>query len=230
MLSKLKAWLKSRLSAESLYSLAYFYHSNFGDFSQKTWAQHGEDVLIDTYFRKSNGFYIDIGAHHPRRYSNTYRLYRKNWRGIAIDPLPGLTRLFSKLRPRDTFLNMGVGHTEGQMDFYEFHDPAVSTFVATQADQAVRNGHKLKIKKSIPINVIQRVVSDYAAKTPIDLVNIDAEGMDEIILQTWPFEMQKPKMFVIEKLETTDPEPPEILKKHGYSFYSRAGSSFLYTC
>ena len=59
-------------------------------------------------FSKSLDTFIDVGAHHPMRFSNTYLFYKKKWKGINIDPLPGSMKLFNKLRPRDINLELGV--------------------------------------------------------------------------------------------------------------------------
>ena len=51
-----------------------------------SFSQEGEDLLIDRMFDgQSVGFYVDVGAHHPTRFSNTYLLYLRGWRGINID-------------------------------------------------------------------------------------------------------------------------------------------------
>jgi hypothetical protein len=61
------------------------------------YSQEGEDLIASRLFpNQSTGFYVDIGAHHPTRFSNTYLLYTKGWRGINIDPLPGSKELFDK--------------------------------------------------------------------------------------------------------------------------------------
>jgi hypothetical protein len=46
-------------------------------------------VLSRLFGPRKSGFFIDIGAHHPFRYSNTYMFYKKGWRGINIDATPG---------------------------------------------------------------------------------------------------------------------------------------------
>lgn len=54
------------------------------------WRHHyyshcGEDVFVDAYFRnKKQGFYVDVGAHHPKRYSNTALLYERGGGGELI--------------------------------------------------------------------------------------------------------------------------------------------------
>ena len=41
-----------------------------------SFSQEGEDLVLQRLIGiKSNGFYVDIGAHHPYRFSNTYKFY-----------------------------------------------------------------------------------------------------------------------------------------------------------
>jgi hypothetical protein len=38
-----------------------------------TYAQEGEDIVLNRFMgNKTDGFFIDVGAHHPFRFSNTY--------------------------------------------------------------------------------------------------------------------------------------------------------------
>ena len=42
-------------------------------FAIKSYSQEGEDILLYRIFEEcKSGFYVDIGAHHPKRFSNTY--------------------------------------------------------------------------------------------------------------------------------------------------------------
>ena len=45
-------------------------------------SQYGEDTIIRKYFNKSEGFYIDVGAHHPFRQSNTAFLWLQGGQGV----------------------------------------------------------------------------------------------------------------------------------------------------
>src|SRR3989344_2532261 len=54
-----------------------------------SYSQWGEDIIIDKLLgMKNKGFYIDIGAYDPIRFSNTQRFYNKGWKGINIEPDP----------------------------------------------------------------------------------------------------------------------------------------------
>ena len=49
--------------------------SRFDNFSNISYAQEGEDMILNRLFEtKKKGYYVDIGAHHPKRFSNTYYL------------------------------------------------------------------------------------------------------------------------------------------------------------
>ena len=66
-----------------------------------SYSQEGEDLVLARYFAKSSLIYVDVGAHHPTRYSNTYLFYSQGWRGINIDAMPGSMDAFRRDRPRD---------------------------------------------------------------------------------------------------------------------------------
>jgi len=77
----------------------------FDGYALKSYSQEGEDMILRRLFEKQlTGFYVDVGAHHPKRFSNTYFFYKQGWHGINIDAMPGSMKLFEKIRPRDILL------------------------------------------------------------------------------------------------------------------------------
>ena len=75
--------------------LGIFYYGKFA------YSQEGEDLVIDRLLKgKRNGFYVEVGCHHPHRFSNTFFFYKRGWRGVCIDPLPGTKDLFGRERAR----------------------------------------------------------------------------------------------------------------------------------
>src|SRR4051812_44497014 len=74
-----------------------------------SWAQEGEDLVLRRFFEgQKKGFYVDVGAHHPHQYSNTFWFYRRGWRGINIDAMPGCMEGFEQHRPGDVNLELAV--------------------------------------------------------------------------------------------------------------------------
>ncbi len=53
-----------------------------------SFSQEGEDrilaALLGLREARKPGFYVDVGAHHPERFSNTLIFYNRGWRGINI--------------------------------------------------------------------------------------------------------------------------------------------------
>src|SRR5436309_16100262 len=88
--------LRERFGARTYGNLAY--------------SQEGEDLVLRRIFEtQAKGIYVDVGAHHPFRFSNTCLLHKRGWRGINIDAMPGSMTLFERFRPLDVNLELGVG-------------------------------------------------------------------------------------------------------------------------
>jgi hypothetical protein len=49
-----------------------------------SWSQCGEDLAL-LHLLPPNGRYLDIGAHHPSRFSVTRHLYQRGWDGINVE-------------------------------------------------------------------------------------------------------------------------------------------------
>jgi len=65
----------------------------------------GEDKMLLQLLPKT-GTYLDIGCSQPIKYSNTFLLYLRGWKGTCVDTRK--IRRFKWFRPRDTFLQANV--------------------------------------------------------------------------------------------------------------------------
>lgn len=110
-------------------------------------------VLRRFFEQKKKGFYVDIGAHHPKRFSNTYYFYRIGWSGINIDAMPGSMRLFEKWRPRDVNLEVGVSANESVLEYFVFNEPALNGFSRELSLSRDRPDLGYYIKDIIPVQV-----------------------------------------------------------------------------
>lgn len=166
------------------------------------YSQNGEDVVLKQIFKNTkDGFYIDIGAHHPKKYSNTYLLYKDGWSGMNIDANYESIKQFKKQRPNDINLNIGVGDTSNVLTFYRFADPAVNTFSKEQANYWINHKKWNKYLGSVEIEVknINTILNKKLTKhKKINLLSIDVEGLDEQIIKSLDFNIYKPEVIVIE--------------------------------
>ena len=96
--------------------------------------QAWQDQFVDLVMMDNNGnllqhgFFVDVGAHHPQRFSNTYYFYLKGWSGINIDAMPGSMKIFDDLRSRDINLEIPISDKSEILTYYEFDEPALNSF------------------------------------------------------------------------------------------------------
>ena len=90
MLQVIKRYIPASIKL-FLFSLSHIF---FDLYAIKCYSQEGEDMILRRIFEEKNGFYVDVGAHHPRRFSNTYYFYKQGWTGISIEPNPQAAKAF----------------------------------------------------------------------------------------------------------------------------------------
>ena len=75
-----------------------------------SWSQGGEDLALIASLGETIGRYLDIGAHHPSRFSVTRHLYQRGWSGVNVEANSALLPAFKKKRNRDINLWNAVGN------------------------------------------------------------------------------------------------------------------------
>jgi len=165
-----------------------------------SFSQYGEDLLLGVSLcpRRACGFYVDVGAYHPWRGSNTYKLYLRGWHGLTVEPNPEAAPLFRRWRPRDRHVTLGVAGQRSALEYHEFRDKKLNTFSSSLAARHVAVGHPLLSKRLIDCRPLQDVIDQNCRGTRIDLLSIDCEGLDYEVLQTVDFERNRPVALLIE--------------------------------
>ena len=96
---------------------------------QIVFGQEGEDILLTRIFgNKAYGFFVDIGAHHPTRFSNTYMLSLNGWSGINIDANQHSINQFELTRSRDINICSSIGVNDVSRKYFCFAESALNTF------------------------------------------------------------------------------------------------------
>ena len=140
-----------------------------------SYSQEGEDLVLARIFDKlesTSGFYVDIGAHHPTRFSNTYYFYKRGWCGINVDAMPGTKQLFQRMRPRDTTIECGVGMQDGELNYFAFNEPALNTFSEQEAKRKDSSPYHIINTLQIPVVTLKKILDEYLPRgIQIDLVH-----------------------------------------------------------
>lgn len=186
-----------------LYSVSEIYHKVARGFFGGSYSQQGEDLFMAKLLKKKNGFYVDIGANDPDRFSNTKLFYKKGWSGINIEPDADLFKKLSHHRERDINLNIGIGEERSNLVFYQLVPHTLSTFSKEDADTSVRQGFRLLGTVSVPVERLEDVLSREADGREIDFMSIDTEGFDMQVLRSNNWERFRPRLICIESVVHT---------------------------
>lgn len=203
-------------------------------FGRISYSQEGEDIVISKLFPKNFlGVYVDIGCNHPCHYSNTYYFYRKGWKGLCVDPLPGLTSLFKKYRSRDTYIQVGVSNKSEKLTYYNFNETLLNTFDENLANKRMLERPNLKILNTEQVEVLDSstLMERYFTFEKLDLLSIDVEGCDYDVLISFPLEKYEPTAIVIEDADSgkhLHSNISEWLNNFGYFRYAITGFSHVY--
>lgn len=207
------------------------------EFINLSYSQEGEDLILGRIFEgRYTGFYIDVGAHHPMRFSNTYKFYLLGWRGINIDALPDSMKKFKQARPDDINIEVPISKdTSSKLTYYMFNEPALNTFDKSLADSR-NNGKPYKIteERIMQTYTLAEILKMHMAHgQKIDFLSIDVEGLDVEVLESNDWELYRPAYIVTECFDTSLSEVRKadvngILESKGYSLFAKTVNSLIY--
>lgn len=195
-------------------------------------AQAGEDRVLEYLFNSMNITsikYIDIGTNDPVACNNTYLFYCKGNTGVLVEPDPGFHYKILQSRPNDRLIDAAISDNEdGEMNFYVFNDPAISTLSADEASLRQASGlYKLTEEKKIKTTTIEKIIkNDLDGELP-DLISLDVEGYDLKILTAFDFEKFPVPVWLIETCSYTENhikpkvmEIQDLMLKNGYFVFA----------
>jgi len=179
---------------------------------------------------------VDVGAHHPMRFSNTYFFYKKGWNGINIDAMPNSMKSFEKFRPRDINIEKPVSDKKQVLTYYAFNEPALNGFSKELTEERTNadNNYHVIFEKDIETLTLEEILDDNLPKNQeIDFLSIDVEGLDFMVLKSNNFTKYKPKVILIEILGSSlkdieDNEITKYLKQYDYSIYAKAVNTVIF--
>ena len=209
-------------------------------FGNTTYSQFGEDLYLlncmrakrQNYGSLNKGFFVDIGAHHPFRYSTTALFYEEmGWTGINIEPNPDGIQEFNNYRPNDINLNFGVANEDGELKYFMFNDPAFNSFSEEFSEECVQGGGSLKLleTRNIPVRKLSTLLEQHLPQgQEIDFFSIDAEGLDLEILKSNNWQKFRPEFILIEINHDKDNGIHKFLVEQNYSMVNLALITAIY--
>lgn len=169
-----------------------------------SFSQCGEDrivLFLANTIHLQNLSYIDVGAHDPVYLSNTALLHQLGSTGVNIEPDPILFQKFVKERKTDINLNIGISNAPGELPFYIMDAKTLNTFSVAEAHRYESLGHKIEKEVIIKVESIDNIITTFCGGFFPDFLNLDAEGVDDLVISGINRANSMPKIICVETIE-----------------------------
>jgi hypothetical protein len=200
-----------------------------------SYSQEGEDLILRRVFgKKKRGFYVDVGAHHPRRFSNTYRFYRRGWSGLNIDAMPGSMRAFDRERPRDINVEAAIAREPRELTYFLFNDPALNTLDEELARRRAVGEYRVVETRRVVTRRLRDVLMERMPRgVAIDFMSIDVEGLDLEVALSNDWAMFRPAYLLAEAHGGTvedalSSELGRFLSEVGYRLFAKTVNTLIF--
>ncbi len=207
---------------KGLEAAAHFgrYINSWRPFAANHYRQDGEDILLDLLVvGRATGCYIDLGARHPYRFSNSYRADCHGRSGVVIDEAPGIKQSFAGRRPRVLVAGECVSAIEGLVD----SESALNTTQEQRCQHVPSVTGRSATSVTVRARLLDRIREDAvpAVWTRLDFMSVDIEGSEGLELSSNDWRAHRPRVLVVEMLGATFSTPTTsrkgtLLKEHGY--------------
>lgn len=184
-------------------------------------SQFGEDALVYRHFPKGFvGTYLDIGAYHPFKFSNTARLWTMGWNGVNVDANKSSVALFDRIRPNDVNIWAAV--------VPQMERDRSETVAFSAGDGISAIGHIVDLGTAgpqVPAISLKDLCRHF--QRPVDFMNIDIEGLDEAIIGDEAFRALAPRLLAIVQYGE---DLAEILRRPSTALLTDLGYSLVSRC
>ena len=200
--SKLLSLAKKYTFLKKIYFFYNIYIRNIQFFLNGS--QFGEEKKIIKLFDKNfKGIYVDLGCFHPTRSNNTFKFYKRGWKGLNIDLNPLSIELFNFARPRDTNICAAISNKKSKKKLYFLGDLDSKNTLDLDHKNWLSEHFNLNKKdfktKFINTKTLEEILSKNKLFN-IDFLNIDIEGHELDVLKLFNFKKFQINVICIELL------------------------------
>jgi FkbM family methyltransferase len=194
---------------------------------RSSYSQHGEDVWLLEQVKdlpRDRFRYVDVGANHPSRLSNTYLLYRQGFTGVLVEPNESLLALHRRFRPRDIAVRAACGESARLERFVIRTIAGTSSLSGTAAPTT---SSRVRRNDYVPVLPLDAVV-EATVPGPIAVLSIDTEGADTEVLRSASKALERSLFVIVEANTDEEAESIERILSPGFELARQAGPNLIW--
>lgn len=159
-----------------------------------SYSQSGEDLLLWKYFSaRPNGFFVEVGANHPTKCSQTWLLEQHGWKGILVEPIARNCELLRQQRPGSRVFQCALGSPEqrgrAQLNVAAGNDGLSGLHL--------NDGVVVDRMEEVEVRTLDEILAE-ADNPKIDFVSIDVEGLELQVLRGFDLAQHHPAVLLVE--------------------------------
>lgn len=181
-------------------------------------SEHAEEWIVRDFFKdERGGVFVDVGAYHHQRFSNTYYLETKlGWSGVAIEPQVTFAAGYKQYRPRTTFVPLFVSDVSNrQATLYVGASDTVASGVR-EFTESFGQVTATPVTTSTLDDVLDRLGIER-----VDFLSIDIELAEPQALAGFSIARFKPRLVAIEAHPPVRQQILDYFARHQYVLAGR---------
>ncbi len=182
-----------------------------------------EQALVQSFFQKTNGFYVDVGANDPVLDSQSQHLEALGWTGLLVEPDPDCCALLRQSR-KGVVVEMACSSPENAGKQLQLNRAGPHS---TLEDQPIAIGAVVRATVSVQCETLDTILRSHHAPVGFDLLSIDIEGHELVALSGFDFAYWQPRLVLIED-HVTHHKKHQLMTQNGYQLLLRTGLNSWY--
>ena len=182
---------------------------------QSTYSQCGEDLAIARYLPERYGIYVDVGAGHPVIGSNTFKLDKRGFEGIIIEPISKFAFEFKKRKSKVKIYQTICAGDASETPFFEFEKSFLSTSSIEDSERLIKSGEVLIQKSRVTPIRLSDLNFSVTPEFP-SFLDIDTEGTDLSVLRSNDWIKFRPRVVLVETHRRDRVQIVEFLESVSY--------------
>ena len=173
----------------------------------------------------SAGWFVEVGAHHPTQFSQTWHLAKVGWSGLLVEPQPAFVEKLRAARPESVVEQVACGGPNTP-EFAALTVPEKSAH-ATLDKRGIAGMGEVLSHIEVRVCTLNALLEKHARQ--VDFMSIDVEGFTSEVLDGLDLNVWRPRLLLIEdNLHDFRSHWHPTIRNAGYRLVKRTGVNSWY--